>query len=69
VIGCDGLPQSGQTWVQKRILNATTIVPILAGMAVDLLLKAITQQKTIPENTIVAPKSFPDINQLGNSVG
>jgi len=33
------------------------------------LLKAITQQKTIPENTIVAPKSFPDINQLGNSVG
>ena len=69
VIGCDGLPQSGQTWVQKRVINATTIVPILAGMAVDLLLKAITQQKTIPENTVVAPKSFPDINQLGNSVG
>lgn len=64
VLGCDGLPQSGQTWVQKRILNATTIVPVLAGMAVDLLLKAITEQTVVPENTVVAPKSYPDLGEL-----
>jgi ribose transport system substrate-binding protein len=66
VIGCDGLPQSGQTWVQKRILNATTIVPVLAGLAVDLLLKAITEEKVIPENTVIAPKSYPDLRELIN---
>jgi ABC-type sugar transport system substrate-binding protein len=64
VIGCDGLPQSGQDWVQKRILNATTIVPVLAGLAVDLLLQAITEKKVIPENTVIAPKSYPDLGKL-----
>jgi len=69
VIGCDGLPQSGQTWVRKRILSATTIVPVLAGLAVDLLLGAITEKKLIPENTVIAPKSYPDLDELGDSVG
>jgi ribose transport system substrate-binding protein len=69
VLGCDGLPQSGQTWVQKRILNATTIVPVLAGMAVDLLLKAITEKTVVPENTVVAPKSYPDLANLLTGTG
>ena len=64
VLGCDGLPQSGQTWVQRRILNATTIVPVLAGIAVDLMLKGITEKKVVPENTVVAPKSYPDLGEL-----
>lgn len=64
VLGCDGLPQSGQAWVQQRILTATTIVPVLAGLAVDLLLKAITEKQLIPENTVIAPKSYPDLDEL-----
>lgn len=41
VIGCDGLPDSGQLWVQKRLLTATVILPVLAGTAIDMLATAI----------------------------
>ena len=32
-IGCDGLPNSGQTWVRRGLLTATILVPPNAGTA------------------------------------
>jgi ribose transport system substrate-binding protein len=69
VLGCDGLPQSGQTWVQKRILNATTIVPVLAGLAVDLLLKAITANHSFLRILWLLPNPIQTLANLLTGTG
>jgi hypothetical protein len=52
----------------KAHTNATTIVPVLAGL-VDLLVEGHRQKKLIPENTVIAPKSYPDLDELGDWSG
>ena len=39
-IGCDGLPNSGQTWVRRGLLTATIFVPPNAGTALEMLVEA-----------------------------
>jgi ribose transport system substrate-binding protein len=61
--GVDGVPATGQTWVQKQFLVATVIVPPLAGLAIELLAKALGGQ-AIPERTLVQPTSYPPVEHL-----
>jgi ABC-type sugar transport system substrate-binding protein len=61
--GVDGVPATGQAWVQKQLLAATIITPPLAGFAIELLAKALGGQ-SIPERTLVQPTSYPPIDQL-----
>jgi ribose transport system substrate-binding protein len=61
--GVDGVPATGQAWVQKQLLAATIITPPLAGLAIELLAKAHGGQ-SIPERTLVPPSSYPPVDQL-----
>ena len=64
IIGCDGLPGSGQLWVQKRLLTATVVLPVLAGTAIDMLATALRRKKQPPELTVIDAVSYPQIDQL-----
>lgn len=63
-IGCDGLPQTGQTWVRSGRLAATVVVPPMAGQAVQLLASALRNGTTIPERTVTLLESYPPIAKL-----
>jgi ribose transport system substrate-binding protein len=63
-LGCDGLVDSGQAWVGKGLLRATVVIPVLAGLGVEMLARAIQTGEKPSEHTVVAPVSFPPIDQL-----
>ncbi|MFL5619674.1 MAG: substrate-binding domain-containing protein [Gemmatimonadaceae bacterium] len=62
--GVDGVPATGQAWVQQQLLAATIITPALAGLAVELLAKAVRSGQSMPERTLVQPVSYPPVDQL-----
>lgn len=64
IIGCDGIPKSGQKWVREGTLSATVVSPALAGEAVNLLAHALMTGTQPSERTVIAPSSFPALNQL-----
>jgi ribose transport system substrate-binding protein len=64
IIGCDGVPKSGQRWVREAKLAATVVSPPLAGEAMQLLANALKTSSQPAERTVVAPSSFPALNQL-----
>jgi len=59
--GCDGLPKTGQAWVKSGTLTATIFVPPNAGQAIEMLVAAIQQGKTIPKHMLVDPVSIPPL--------
>src|SRR6202049_1141926 len=66
-IGCDGLPNSGQTWVRRGLLTATIFVPPNAGTALEMLVEAI-QNGTVPaERSLTTPVSIPTLDVLATS--
>src|SRR5882672_1178167 len=64
LLGVDGLPQGGQKWVRDGMLAATVVVPPNAGVALEILMKAIQTGIQPPENTLIAPVSYPPIASL-----
>ena len=40
-LGCDGMPATGQAWVRQGLLAATVVIPPNAGVAVEMLAKAL----------------------------
>ncbi|HEU4719962.1 MAG TPA: substrate-binding domain-containing protein [Gemmatimonadaceae bacterium] len=62
--GVDGVPATGQAWVQQHLLAATIVVPPLAGVAVELLAKAVLSGHPMPERTTIRPTSYPPIAEL-----
>ena len=65
--GCDGMPKTGQAWVQSGLLAATVIVPANAGQAVEMFAHAV-RTGTIPaERTLTKPLSFPTLEALAGS--
>jgi len=67
VIGCDGLPRSGQAWVHKGLLRATVVVPVLAGIGLEMLAQAMKAGKPPKEHTVIPPTSYPVLADLGKS--
>jgi ribose transport system substrate-binding protein len=66
-IGCDGLPNSGQTWVRRGLLTATIFMPPNSGTALEMLVQAI-QNGTMPEErSLIAPVSIPVLDALAAS--
>jgi ribose transport system substrate-binding protein len=65
IIGCDGVPESGQTWVRKGLLTATVVLPVIAGAGVEMLVNAIRTGKPPSESTIINATSYPAIEKLG----
>ncbi len=64
--GVDGVPTSGQLWVQNRMLAATVITPALSGLAIDLLVKALTAATPMPERTLTKPIPYPSLEELAS---
>jgi len=58
-LGVDGLPKTGQAWVRQGILAATIIVPPTTSRALNALVEGLEGRDSRPENTLVAPESFP----------
>lgn len=63
-IGCDGVPKTGQAWVQSGRLTATIIIPPVAGKAIEILVNALRGGLVPPERSLATPTSFPSIEQL-----
>jgi ribose transport system substrate-binding protein len=69
ITGCDGVPRAGQEWVRRAQLAATVVCPPLMGNAMRLLATALTTGSQPPERTMVAPSSFPSVEELQNALG
>jgi ribose transport system substrate-binding protein len=64
VIGCDGVPKTGQMWVRTGQLAATVIVPPSAGYAVTLMAKAMLSRASVPEHFVTTSEPFPAMDKL-----
>lgn len=62
--GCDGLPKTGQAWVRSGLLAATVFVPPNAGQAIELLVDALENRKTLAERITTTAVSIPAIEAL-----
>ena len=62
--GVDGVPATGQLWVQQRLLAATVVAPALTGVALELLAKSLGTGAPFPERTLLKPVSYPPIGEL-----
>jgi len=63
-IGCDSLPNTGQTYVHRGILRATIIVPANAGQAIKALATALRTKQQPPECIFISASSFPLLSSL-----
>jgi ribose transport system substrate-binding protein len=63
-IGCDGLPKSGQAWMERGLLTATIFAPPNTGQALEMLVKAIHAGSAPPERTLTVPVSIPLLETL-----
>jgi len=62
--GCDGMPKTGQAWVRNGLLAGTVIVPANAGLALEMLAKAIQGGTMPPERTFTEVRSYPPIEEM-----
>ena len=63
-IGCDGVTKTGQEWVRCGYLTATVVTPPTAGLALEILVKAIRSGAAPPENTLSVARALPTIEEL-----
>lgn len=63
-LGCDGVPKTGQAWVRSGLLAATVVVPVNAGLGVEMMVKALLGGAPPPERTLTTPTSYPPLEQL-----
>jgi ribose transport system substrate-binding protein len=62
--GCDGLVNTGQKYVRDGLLAATVVVPPNTKLALEMLVAAIRDGKTPPEQVLTVPTSFPPLEEL-----
>jgi ribose transport system substrate-binding protein len=62
--GVDGVPSTGQAWVQQGLLAATVVMPPLTGIALELLAKAVAVGTQMPERTLMKATSYPPLEGL-----
>jgi ribose transport system substrate-binding protein len=63
-MGCDGVTKTGQEWVRSGQLRATVVIPPMAGLALEMLAKALSTGSMPAERTLCAPRSFPAIAEI-----
>jgi ribose transport system substrate-binding protein len=64
VIGCDGVPRTGQSWVRSGSLSATVIIPPSCGKAIALMTRALQTKVQPAEHTYTQPEAFPPVDML-----
>lgn len=63
-LGVDGLPRTGQAFVNRGSLIATVVVPPVAGPALEAIVKAITTNIRPPDLQLIPSYSYPAIGSL-----
>lgn len=63
-LGCDGVVKTGQEWVRSGQLRATVVIPPMAGLALEMLVKAVNTGSMPAERTLCAPRSFPALEEI-----
>lgn len=63
-IGVDGLPSTGQRWVNEGLLKATIVVPTSSDVALETLHHALLTRSQPRELTFTQPVSHPDLEKL-----
>ncbi len=63
-LGVDGLPGTGQAYVDRGVLIATVVVPTVAGIALDAVVKAINTNIQPPELQLVPGYPYPAMESL-----
>jgi ribose transport system substrate-binding protein len=63
-LGCDGLPKTGQAWVRSGLLTATIFIPPNTGQAIEMLVEALQNGKSLPERALTAASSVPPLEAL-----
>ena len=62
--GCDGVTKTGREWVRSGQLRATVVIPPMAGLALEMLAKAVNTGSMPAERTLCAPRSFPALAEI-----
>jgi ribose transport system substrate-binding protein len=63
-LGCDGLPKTGQAWVRSGLLTATIVIPPNAGQAIEMMMDALQNGKSLPERALTKASSVPPLESL-----
>lgn len=66
-LGCDGVPKTGQAWVQSGLLTATVVIPAITGKAIEMLVNSFRGGLVAPERSLTVPASFPAMEKLAAS--
>lgn len=66
-LGCDGVPTTGQAWVQSGLLTGTVVIPAITGKAIELLVNTFRGGLVAPERSLTVPASFPAVEKLAAS--
>jgi ABC-type sugar transport system substrate-binding protein len=63
-LGVDGLLLTGQAFVNRGLLIATVVVPPVAGLALDAVVKAIAAKAQPPDLQLIPSHSYPALESL-----
>jgi len=63
-LGCDGLPNTGQSWVRSGLLTATIFIPPNTGQAIEMLVDALQNGKIPAEKVVTSAVSVPPLEAL-----
>jgi ribose transport system substrate-binding protein len=63
-LGCDGLPNTGQSWVRSGLLTATIFIPPNTGQAIEMLVSALQDGKMPAERVLTTATSIPSLEKL-----
>jgi ribose transport system substrate-binding protein len=63
-LGCDGLPNTGQSWVRSGLLTATIFIPPNSGQAMAMLVDALQNGKSQLEKALTSAVSVPALDLL-----
>jgi len=55
--------------VRSGLLAATVVVPANTGKAIEMVVQSVQKGSMPPERTMMAPISFPALNQLAAPAG
>ncbi|HTC94273.1 MAG TPA: sugar ABC transporter substrate-binding protein [Terriglobales bacterium] len=64
-LGSNCCPGAGLEWVQRGWLAASIVNPPSAGVALEMMVRAMQTNTLPPERKVLAPSSYPQIEKLG----
>jgi len=63
-LGVDGVPKTGQAWVQSGLLTATVLTPPNTARALELFSDAFRTSRLPAQQVLIAPSSIPPLDKL-----